>query len=74
MFIRDLYREAMHYNEQNLIDTLDFLITEKKVLTLNDNISKFNYYLQPRFQSAMNQHLLEFKSKRGAKQDGTIRF
>ncbi len=63
MKIRELYLDAIEYNEPSLLLLLDFLIYEKKVLTMEDDVKKLDYYFQDRFKNKMNAYLLEYKNK-----------
>jgi hypothetical protein len=63
MKIRELYLDAVEYNEPSLLLLLDFLIYEKKVLTMEDDVKKLDYYFQDRFKNKMNAYLLEYKNK-----------
>lgn len=68
MIIREVYAETLkekHYGLQLLIE---FLVNEKKVLTLADDEEKLNFYLQEKFTSKMNAHLVEFENKRNGKE------
>lgn len=65
--LRVLYQDAEHFKEKSLLLLLDFLVKEKKVLSLDDDESKLNHYLQERYKNKMNEHLKEYKheTKRG---------
>jgi translation initiation factor 2 beta subunit (eIF-2beta)/eIF-5 len=62
--IREIYAEALkekHYSLQLLIE---FLVNEKQVLTMTDNEDKLTFYLQEKFRSKMNAHLLEYENQK----------
>jgi hypothetical protein len=70
MKIRELYLDAIEYNEPSLLLLLDFLIYEKKVLTMEDDVKKLDYYFQDRFKNKMNAYLLEYKNKLDSQRKG----
>lgn len=49
MTIRDLYNDAIQYEQQIIIDILDLLVIEKKVLKWEDNKDKIHNFLDPRY-------------------------
>jgi hypothetical protein len=62
--LRELYAESLmgkHYALQLLIE---FLVNEKKVLSMIDDEEKIFFYLQEKFTTKMNAHLSEFENKR----------
>lgn len=58
--IKDLYMAAILNNHQSLIMLIDFLMNEKKVLTLEDDSSKLEHYLQDKYKNKMNEFLEEY--------------
>lgn len=58
--IRDLYMAAILNNHQSLVLLIDLLVNEKKVLTLEDETTKLDHYLQDRFAVKMNEYLEEY--------------
>jgi hypothetical protein len=66
--IREIYAETLkekHYGLQLLIE---FLVNEKKVLTLADDEEKLSFYLQDKFSRKMNDHLVDFENKKNGKE------
>jgi hypothetical protein len=66
--IRETYAESLkekHYGLQLLIE---FLVFEKKVLTLADDEEKLYFYLQEKFSRKMNAHLVDFENKKNGKE------
>ncbi|MDX5475899.1 MAG: hypothetical protein LPK00_10240 [Bacillaceae bacterium] len=63
MQIKDLYLDAVDYNMEPLILLLDFLIYEKKVLSMEDDESKLTFYFQEKFRNRMNEHLNLYKKQ-----------
>ena len=63
MQIRDLYLDAVDHNMEPLILLLDFLIYEKKVLSMEDEESKLTFYFQEKFRNRMNEHLTLYKKQ-----------
>ena len=63
MQIKDLYLDAVDYNMETLILLLDFLIYEKKVLSMEDDESKLTFYFQEKFRNRMNEHLNLYKKQ-----------
>lgn len=58
--IRDLYMTAILNKHHSLVLLIDFLVNEKKVLTLEDEANKLEHYLQDRFTVKMNEYLEEY--------------
>ncbi|MGD7007595.1 hypothetical protein [Metabacillus sp. 84] len=68
MKVKDYYQDALtdqHYSMRLLIE---YLVHEKKVLTMDDSEEKLSYYLQERFTNKLNQYLSEYE--RGAQNVG----
>lgn len=63
MQIRDWYLDAVDYNQESLLLLLDFLIYEKKVLTMEDDEEKLQFYFQEKFRNRMNEHLKKYKEQ-----------
>ncbi|MBA2878013.1 hypothetical protein HNR63_001067 [Anoxybacillus kamchatkensis] len=63
MKIRELYEEAIRYEYYSLVLIIDFLVREKKVLSLDDDAEKIDYYFQPKFKRAMYRYLDEYNEK-----------
>jgi ABC-type cobalamin/Fe3+-siderophores transport system ATPase subunit len=63
MTIGELYHEAIIENEPSLLMLIDFLVKEKRVLTMDEPAAKLDYYLQDRFANKMNQYLREYEPK-----------
>lgn len=63
MKVKELYRDAMDNEQQTLLLVLDYLIKERQVLSLDDDKSKLDYYLQDRFKDKMNEYLKEYKER-----------
>jgi hypothetical protein len=64
VIVREIYSEALigkHYGLQLLIE---FLVSEKKVLTMADDEEKLSFYLQEKFSTRMNEHLREYEQKK----------
>lgn len=61
MTVRDLMNEAIKHQYTGLILLIQLLVTEKKVITYNDDITTLDYYLQDKFRDKMNEHLREMK-------------
>lgn len=59
MNIKELYKESEGHESLKLL--IRFLVKEKKVLRLEDDVSKLEYYLQPKFKNRMNEHLKQYK-------------
>lgn len=58
--MKDLYMAAILNNHQSLVLLIDFLMNEKKVISLDDDISKLEHYLQEKYTKWMNKYLLEY--------------
>lgn len=63
--LKALYEDAIIYDQPYVLLLIDLLVLEKKVLTMNDSIEKLDYYMQDKWKDYVNQHLQEYKKKRG---------
>jgi hypothetical protein len=61
MTVRDCYMEAIIGKHHSLKLMIDYLVNEKKVLTMTDSEDKLTYYLQDKFAKKMNEHLAEYE-------------
>jgi hypothetical protein len=64
MNIKEVYIESIQYNYYSLRLLIDYLVKERKVLTMEDNEEKLKYYLQDRFANKMNEYLKAYEVKR----------
>jgi hypothetical protein len=65
MTIAELYKESILHNHKSLILLIDFLVLEKKLVSLSDPDEKINYYLQTKWRDYLNKHLAAYAAKRG---------
>ncbi len=65
--LRTLYQEAIIHDYKALAVLIDFLVKEKKVLKMDDDCEKLNYYFQPKFKNKMNEYLYEHAKKKGVR-------
>lgn len=65
MKVRELYREAMSDDQATLVMILDFLIKERKSLSLDDDVSRFNFMLDDKYKNKLNELLIEYKNVHG---------
>jgi hypothetical protein len=61
MTVREYYLEAKQNGHYSLELMIDYLVNEKKVLTMTDSEDKLTYYLQEKFAKKMNEHLAEYE-------------
>lgn len=61
--IKDLYMESIKDNHYGLNLLIQFLVYEKKVVKLDDDISKLDFYLQDRFTDKMNAYLRSYENQ-----------
>jgi hypothetical protein len=59
MTIQELYVEGKDF--PSLLLLLDYLVHERKVVSMTDSIDKLTYYMQPNFHKKMNAYLDEYK-------------
>jgi hypothetical protein len=59
MTIQELYKEGKDF--PSLLLLIDYLVHERKVVSMTDSIEKLTYYMQPKFHNKMNQYLDEYK-------------
>jgi hypothetical protein len=64
MRIGELWNGAFQDNHFSLALLLDFLLHEKKVVTMDDDISELAKYTAERHRKAMNEHLEEYLQKK----------
>lgn len=65
MTLLEMYEEAKKENVVSAWVLIEFLVFEKKALTFMDDVSKLNYYYDPRFRNKMNEYLNEYMKQRG---------
>lgn len=63
MTVGELHAEAIKGKHHSLKLLIDYLVQEKKVLQMEDDSEKLNYYLQDRFQVKINQYLGAYDEK-----------
>jgi hypothetical protein len=68
MTIREAYAESLKEKHVGLQLLIEFLVFEKKVLTLSDDADKILFYLQEKFISKMNAHLVAFENKKNGRE------
>ncbi|MBP1950047.1 hypothetical protein [Virgibacillus litoralis] len=61
MTIRDLYNDAVKFDESHVLLLLDFLLFEKRSIAFNDDVSVLELYFNAKHKERMNQLLLEYK-------------
>jgi hypothetical protein len=61
MTVREYYLKAKQNGHYSLELMIDYLVNEKKVLTMTDSEDKLAYYLQDKFAKKMNEHLAEYE-------------
>ena len=66
MTIRELYAEALEDKVtcKWLINLIELLVYEKKVLHMDSDITEMDYFLQDKFSVKMNQHLAEYEGRK----------
>jgi len=70
MTVGELYKEAIIGKHYGLRLVIEFLVYDKKVLNMSDNIDKLTYYLKDRFKNKMNEYLINYEQKlNGQKED-----
>jgi hypothetical protein len=62
--LRELYAEALMGKHLGLQLLIEFLVNEKKVLTMADDEEKLAFYIQEKFIHKMNEHLIAYESKK----------
>ncbi|SFK05333.1 MULTISPECIES: hypothetical protein [unclassified Bacillus (in: firmicutes)] len=65
MTLLEMYTEAKKENVVSAWMLIEFLVFEKKALTFTDDVSKLDYYYEPRFRNKMNEYLNEYMKQRG---------
>ena len=64
MRVKDHYLEAIKYNHEPLKMMIEFLVKEKKVISLDDDESAMDLYFKPNNADRMNKLLKEYMQKR----------
>jgi hypothetical protein len=59
MTIQELYVEGKDF--PSLLLLIDYLVHERKVVSMTDSIEKLTYYMQPNFHKKMNAYLDDYK-------------
>ena len=65
MTLLEMYTEAKKENVVSAWILIEFLVFEKKTLTFMDDLSKLDYYYEPRCRNKMNEYLNEYMKQRG---------
>ena len=63
MTVRELMNEALNGRYESLILLIDLLVTDKKKVSYEDDISVLDFYLQEKFRDKINGHIKERKMK-----------
>jgi len=63
MTVRELMNEALNGRYESLILLIDLLVTDKKTISYEDDISVLDFYLQEKFRDKINGHIKERKMK-----------
>ena len=66
MTVRELMNEALNGRYESLILLIDLLVTDKKTVSYEDDISVLDFYLQDKFRDKINGHIKGLKLKKGA--------
>jgi hypothetical protein len=61
--VKDYFEWAVKGDHIDLYALIMFLVYEKKVLSFDDAKDKLVYYMQDKYQKAMNNHLAAYKNK-----------
>lgn len=64
MTIRQLYADAILYDQEPLILLIEFLVFEKNVLSFESHQDELNLYFKPNNRARMNELLIEYQDKR----------
>lgn len=64
MKVRQLYNDAVQFNQANLLLLLDFLLFEKGSIKFEDDVSVLDLYFKEKNRPRLNKLLLEYKEKR----------
>ena len=67
MTLLEMYTEAKKENVVSAWMLIEFLVFEKKALTFMDDVSKLDYYYEPRFRNKMNEYLNQYMKQRGVR-------
>jgi hypothetical protein len=63
MLVSDLVESAKKENAVGVLVLLSYFIHEKKLLELDSDISKLNFYLDDKFKARVNADVLVYKEK-----------
>lgn len=64
MKIKEYYLEAIKYEHHSLRIMIDFLVKEKKVISMNDDESVMDRYFLPKNADRMNKLLREYMQQK----------
>ena len=64
MLVKDYYREAIKHNHPDLRIMIDFLVKEKKVISMEDDESVMDRYFLPKNADRMNKLLKEYMQQK----------
>lgn len=63
MTVKETFQEASRNDITSLSSLIMFLVFEKKVLTMEDDAEKLDFYFQKKFHKKMNEHLIAYQAK-----------
>lgn len=63
--VRYFYEQALLNDFTDLINTIEFLLVEKKTIKLEDDISVLDFYFKPNNRKRMVKLLNEYKKEKG---------
>ena len=64
MKIKEFYLEAIKHNHDHLVTMINFLVKEKKTLSMEDDESAMELYFKPNNVDRMNKLLKEYMQQK----------
>jgi hypothetical protein len=61
MNVHEHYTQAKEHGYHSLVLLIEYLVNEKKVISMGDSEEKLTYYLQEKFWKKMNEYLSDYK-------------
>ncbi|MED3652374.1 hypothetical protein [Heyndrickxia sporothermodurans] len=66
MNLEEAYKMALKYRYRTLVLFLELAISEKGILSWDDDLNEIEYFLQDRFEKCLCEQLSEYAAKRGS--------
>lgn len=67
MTVDDIYSEAVNQKTKSIILLIEYLVTERKVIRFDDDVSKLDYFMQEKYRRKMLEYLSMYEEQKNGK-------